>query len=53
MSSQVSYVKAVDVYLWTSFMFVFLSVIDHKGMSELMVEFMILTSLMHLNVSLP
>jgi len=32
-SSQVSYVKAVDVYLWTSFMFVFLSVIEYAAVN--------------------
>ncbi|XP_056290633.1 gamma-aminobutyric acid receptor subunit rho-3 [Pseudoliparis swirei] len=30
---QVSYVKAVDVYLWTSFMFVFLSVIEYAAVN--------------------
>ncbi|KAM9331759.1 gamma-aminobutyric acid receptor subunit rho-3-like [Pholidichthys leucotaenia] len=30
---QVSYVKAVDIYLWTSFLFVFLSVIEYAAVN--------------------
>lgn len=30
---QVSYVKAVDMYLWTSFLFVFLSVIEYAAVN--------------------
>lgn len=28
-----SYVKAVDIYLWTSFLFVFLSVIEYAAVN--------------------
>lgn len=31
--AQVSYVKAVDIYLWTSFLFVFLSVIEYAAVN--------------------
>lgn len=31
--TQVSYVKAVDIYLWTSFLFVFLSVIEYAAVN--------------------
>lgn len=30
---QVSYVKAVDIYLWSSFLFVFLSVIEYAAVN--------------------
>lgn len=30
---QVSYVKAVDIYLWVSFLFVFLSVIEYAAVN--------------------
>lgn len=30
---QVSYVKAVDMYLWTSFLFVFLSIIEYAAVN--------------------
>lgn len=30
---KVSYVKAVDIYLWTSFLFVFLSVIEYAAVN--------------------
>lgn len=33
MFGQVSYVKAVDIYLWVSFLFVFLSVIEYAAVN--------------------